>query len=55
MNNCSNLFLLSAIACNLSECLSDEELAVLSADLMTLGDMLASILARRAACNDKDN
>lgn len=52
MNNCSNLYLLSTIACKISECISDEELAVLSADLMTLGDMLASILAREALCKE---
>lgn len=47
MNNCcSNLFLLSAIACNLSECLDKDDLAILSDDLMTLADMLTSILAR---------
>lgn len=55
MNNCSNLYFLSTIACKLSECLSDDGLAVLSADLMTLGDMLASILARRAMCKNEDS
>lgn len=50
MNRCSNLFLLSSIACKLSECLDEKELAVLSAGLMTLGDMLASLLAREDAC-----
>lgn len=54
MDNCSNLYFLSTIACKLSECLSDEELAVLSADLMTLGDMLASVLARQALCEEKN-
>lgn len=44
---CSNLYFLSAIACNLSECLSEEELAVLSSDLVALGDMLETILARK--------
>lgn len=53
MNNCSNLYLLSTIACQLAGCLSEDELAILSADLMTLGDMLASIAARRAACKDE--
>ena len=48
---CSNLYFLSTIACQLSECLSTEELAVFSADLMTLADMIASILARQAACD----
>ena len=53
MKNCSNLYILSTIACQLSECLEEEELAVLSADLMTLGDMLASIIAHQAACKDE--
>ncbi|MGN0299692.1 MAG: DUF6774 domain-containing protein [Lachnospiraceae bacterium] len=52
MNHCSNLYLLSTLACKLAECLSEDELAVLSADLMTLGDMLASIIARQSACKD---
>ena len=49
MNNCSNLLYLSAIACQLAECLSDEEIAVLSSDLVVLSDMLANILARKTA------
>lgn len=51
--NCSNLYWLSTIACRISECLPPEELAILSADMMTLADMLASILARQAACENK--
>ena len=50
MDNCSHLFLLSSIACRLSECLTEKELSVLSADLMTLGDMLASLAVRDALC-----
>lgn len=50
MNPCSNLYFLSAIACNLSECLSEEELTVLAADLVALGDMLEAVLARREMC-----
>ena len=46
-NNCSNLHLLSTIACQLSECLSREDLTILAADLTTLSDMLTSILARQ--------
>lgn len=53
MNNCQNLYFLSTLACQLASCLSDDELAILSADLMTLGDMLASIVARQSVC-DKD-
>lgn len=53
MKNCSNLFYLSSVACKLSECLSEEELAVLASELTVLGDMLASILARQACIKDE--
>ena len=53
MNNCQNLFFLSTLACRLAECLSENELAVLSADLVTLADMLANVLARQTACKDE--
>ncbi len=46
-NNCCNLYLLSSIACQLSGCLSHEELEVLSADLTTLGYMIESLLAHK--------
>ena len=46
MSECKNLFFLSTIACQLSECLSEDELAILSTDLVVLGDMLASIIAK---------
>ncbi|MDD6444748.1 MAG: hypothetical protein PUF81_02760 [Lachnospiraceae bacterium] len=47
MNNCSNLLYLSAFACQLSECLSEEELAILSSDLVVLSDMLANLIERK--------
>lgn len=53
--DCSNLYFLSTIACKISECLSEDELAVLSADLTTLADMIESILVRQAACDRKDD
>ena len=52
MKNCSNLYFLSTLACRLSECLDENELHILSADLSTLGDMLASISERQDACRD---
>ena len=52
MNKCSNLYFLSTLACKLAECLTEEELAVLSSDLVVLGDMLASIATRQTACGD---
>ena len=53
MNNCQTLIFLSPPACRLAECLSEDELAVLSADLVTLADMLANVLARQVACKDE--
>lgn len=50
MKNCSNLYFLSTLACTLAECLTEEELILLSADLVVLGDLLANIVARENAC-----
>lgn len=47
-NNCTNLYFLSTIACQLAECLDEKELEVLSADLLALADMLASLLAHQS-------
>lgn len=49
-NSCSNLFYLSAIACKIADCLTEEELTILAIDLTTLGDMLATIATRQAVC-----
>lgn len=48
--NCSNLYFLSTLACQLAECLSEDAVAMLSADLVVLSDMLANILAHRTDC-----
>ena len=45
MSNCTNLFYLSTISCQLSECLSTDELTLLAADLVVLSDMLANLAA----------
>ena len=55
MKNCSNLYFLSTLACKIGDCLSEEELAVLSADLVLLGDMLANIIARDVLCSKTDD
>lgn len=51
-NNCTNLYLLSTIACQLTECLSEEELEMLSSDLTALGYMIESLLAHQSVCMD---
>ena len=51
-NNCTNLYFLSTIACQLSECLSEKELEILSSDLTALGYMIESMIAHQSACED---
>ena len=43
MNHCSNLYFLSTIACQLSECLTEKEIEILAASLKALGEMLEVI------------
>ena len=50
MQNCSNLYFLSTLACQLADCMSDDAVAILAADLVVLNDMLANIVARNAVC-----
>ncbi|MBD5135298.1 MAG: hypothetical protein HDT39_04955 [Lachnospiraceae bacterium] len=52
-NNCCNLYFLSTIACRLSECLDENELAILSANLTTLGYMIESLQAQKSVCKEK--
>ena len=52
MNNCADLYFLSTIACKLSECLTEEDLELLSANLKALGEMLEVISARQAVCRE---
>ncbi|MGN0203086.1 MAG: DUF6774 domain-containing protein [Coprococcus sp.] len=55
-NGCSDLYLLSTLACRLAECLDNDELSVLATSLTALGDMLEVVIARQAACkNDEAN
>ena len=51
-NNCTNLYFLSTIACQLAECLEEKELEMLSSDLTTLGYMIDSLLAHKSVCKD---
>lgn len=54
INNCSNLYLLSAAACQLGECLEDEELERLSSDLRTLGYLIENMIIHKIKC-EKEN
>lgn len=55
MNSCNDVFLLSTIACKLSECLTEDELALLAINLTTLGDLLQTIATRQAICSPKSS
>lgn len=52
-NNCSHLYCLSTIACQLAESLDEKELEKLSADLTALGYMIESLLAHRNVRRDE--
>lgn len=55
MDYCLDFYLLSAIACQLSECLCKEELDILSSSLRSLGEMLelgAAQKARAGRCRE---
>lgn len=53
-NNCTDLYLLSTIACRLTECIEEKELEALSADLLTIADMFTSLLAHQSICKIDD-
>ena len=44
MNSCSNLYLLSSLACQLSASLSNEDIAMLAADKVDISEILSNIL-----------
>ncbi len=52
MNNCSDLYFLSTLACQLSEHLTKDELELLAANLKVLGEMLEVISVRQAICEE---
>ena len=54
MNNCSHLYLISSIACQLSECLSKDELELLAADLKALGETREVVSVQNNMCNKNE-
>ena len=53
MTNCSNLYILSTIACELAHCLNQDELELLATDLVALGDMIQTIIVRDSLCSSE--
>lgn len=52
MNNCSNLYFLSTIACQLAECLTENEMELLAANLKALGEMLEVVSVQKTICKE---
>ncbi|KAF5060327.1 DUF6774 domain-containing protein [Anaerotignum sp.] len=52
MENCPDIVAITLLACQISECLSDEELEILCADLSLLSDAITAILVRRSQNED---
>lgn len=56
MKSCSNFVYLSMFACQLAECLSDDELALLVADLSIFTNILSAIIVEKEISEkNKDN
>lgn len=52
MKNCSDVLLITTFACQIAECLNDDELAKLSANTLLFSDALNAILVERTT-NEK--
>lgn len=55
MQPCELVTFVTAIACSITKCCSEEELPVIAAVFTQLGDTIATILAQKEACSDKNN
>lgn len=56
MQSCEIVTFITALACALSKCCSDDEISVLAAAFTQLGDTLATIAAQNQLCNrNEDN
>lgn len=52
MNSCELAASVTALACAISECCSQEELPVIAAVFTQLGDTITTILAQNGYCSD---
>ncbi len=55
MDECELIALVSAVACGISKCCSENEMTLLSVVLTQLGDTLATVLAQREINENKKN
>jgi hypothetical protein len=52
LDECEIIAFVSAFACSISKCYTDDELNLLAAIFTQLGDSLNTITARRALCDN---
>lgn len=55
MSYCCNVLFISSLACQIADCLNDDELSILAADTLLLSDSLNAIAVRRSICNSNAN
>ena len=55
MSYCCDVLFISALACQIADCLNDDELSLLAADTLLLSDSLNAIAVRRSICNSSAN
>lgn len=55
MDECGLITFVTAIACSISKCSTEEEIELMAAVFVQLGDTLATVLVQKARQNNKDN
>ena len=55
MSYCCDVLLISTLACQIADCLDDDELSLFAADILLLSDALSAIAVRRSISNSCTN
>lgn len=55
LDECELVLFISGIACGISKCSNNDELALMASVFSQLGDTLATIAAKRDLCSSKDS
>ena len=55
MSYCCDVLLISTLACQIADCLDDDELSLLAADTLLLSDALSAIAVRRSIASSCTN
>ena len=53
MNDCDLIVTITAIACGIIKCCSDDDISIMSAAFSQLGDTLATYLTQKELCENK--